>query len=284
MTCFQPEIHLYPKTIKFSEVLRKCKSFFIGETGPIGINSIAVNEKTFKREEKRLKKMWNKVVDSTGVHQNDGYFTAWRNTAKEACLEYFGRDFSYEEWNDYVLAVNVICAEVFKGVIEYSRVSRWSKTGVIWWSLMDMWPMLFNYSVMDYEYNRKLAYYWIRQSQQEFALMGVRKEIDWELSICAANDTLFSQVAEYSITAYDEKGNGRIIATGICEQGPNSSELIQRIAEPKNPELWIIKWNNKGSKYTNHVFTGRAPFETVKLWVKMIGDECFFDDEILEIL
>ena len=74
-------------------------------------------------------------------------------------------------YKDYALAVNIICAEIFKDVIEYSRVNYPKKTGVLWWSLYDMWPMLFNYSVVDCDGQRKLPYYWIRESQQDVALI-----------------------------------------------------------------------------------------------------------------
>ena len=175
------------------------------------------------------------------------------------------------------------CAEIFKDVIEYCRVQRWTKTGVIWWSLCDMWPMLFNYSVMDCELNKKLPYFWIRQSQQEFALMAVRTELNGELSLYAVNDTLNVHKAEYSITAYDEKGNGKLIACGICKQDKNSSSLIQRIAEDENPELWIIKWKENGKEYMNHVFTKNSSYEVMKKWVEIIGKEGNFANEIREL-
>ena len=272
MTHYQPETHLYPNTVHFSEILRKCHSFFIGETGPISVNAITGNEKIWEREKARAERLWDSpVLPGNQSHQNDGYFTVWRNAGKEVCLAYYRRDFTFAEWKDYTLAVNVVCAEVFKDVIEYCRVTRWSKTGVIWWSLMDMWPMLFNYSVIDWEYNRKLPYYWIRQSQQEFALMAVRTETDGELALYAANDTLQVRMAEYTVTAYEENGDCRVIASGICRQKANSADLIQRIAESEAPQLWIMRWKEEDKIYTNHAFTGKASYEVMKKWVEIIS-------------
>ena len=148
---------------------------------------------------------------------------------------------------------------------------------------MDMWPMLFNYSVIDYEFNRKLPYYWIKQSQQDFALMGVRIETDGELAIYAANDTLDTHTATYSVTAYNKDGKSKTIASGICRQAKNSSSLIQRIAESDNPELWIIRWVENGKEFTNHIITKQTDFETTRLWVKIIGEQSGFKDEILEL-
>lgn len=280
---FLPEDHMYPQISLQRKVLRESKSFFIGETGPIGTNAITANGEIFDREKSRAERLWDKPgTGGKWIHQLDGYFVSWRNAGKDACMWRYGRDFSFDEWKDFTLALNVICADVFKDIIEYCRVQRWTKTGVIWWSLMDMWPMLFNYSIMDWEYNRKLPWYWIRQSQQEFALMAVRKETDGELGLYAANDTLKACTAEYSVTAYDTEGNGRVIATGICSQAPNSSELIQRIAE-RGPEMWIIKWNYGGNTCYNHVFTADADFDTTRRWVEILGKECGFYDDILEL-
>ena len=281
---FQPETHLYPEIHRFAQALRSCKSFFIGEVGPLPLNAIAVNERTYARERQRAERLWDAPPKrSTNVHQNDDYFATWRNEGKQACLHYFGQDFRFTQWKDYTLAINLLCAEMFKDVIEYCRVTRWSKTGVIWWSLMDMWPMLFNYSVIDYEYNKKLPYFWIRQSQQNFALMGVRTELDGELALYAANDTRTTRTVQYTVTAYSENGSARIIASGICRQEGNSAALIQRIAESDAPELWVIQWTENGVACFNHVFTQKASFETMREWVKIIGQQQGFAGEILEI-
>ncbi len=281
---FQTERHLYPATINYAKALRDCKSLFIGETGPIGINSITVNDAIYDREKERAERLWNvRGLQNSRGHQCDGYFCEWRAVGEQMCKHCFGRDFSFAEWKDYTLAVNIICAEVFKDVIEYSRVTRWSKTGVLWWSLADMWPMLFNYSVLDSDLHKKLGYHWIRQSQQEFAIMACREEVDGELCIYAANDTLETVEAEYTITAYDENCVAKDIAFGTCKQDKNSTTLIQRVAEGDAPQLWVIKWKKDGNTYMNHVFTKIASYDVMRSWVKIIGEAGEFADEILEL-
>ena len=74
-----------------------------------------------------------------------------------------------------------------------------------------------------------------------------------------------------------------MIASGICKQGRNSASMIQRIAESEQPELWIIHWENDGKQYTNHVLTQKVSFDVMKLWVKIIGEESGFIEEILEL-
>lgn len=279
------EIHLYPNTARAMEKTRECKSIFIGEAGPILINSIAVNARSFEREKARMRRLWNGelIPGECQMHQADSYFVNWRRTGTEVCMARYGRDFAFDEWPDYTIAVNFACAEVFKDMIEYCRVTRWKKSGLLWWSLMDMWPMAFNYSVIDSDFNRKLAWYWIRQSQQAVALMGVRVEMGGELAIYAVNDTLKPAEIAYTVRAVDQAGNTRPIASGWWKQAPNAVQLIHRIAEPDEPQLWLIEWEHNGQCGMNHVFTGATPFPALRTWIGAIGKCGGFDGEILEL-
>ena len=145
----------------------------------------------------------------------------WRLIGKACVSDFFGRDFSLDELEDYALALNLLCAESFKDVIEYSRVVYPKKTGVLWWSLYDMWPMLFNYSVIDWEGNRKLPYYWIRQSQQDVALVAVRENTGEPPALYAVNGTLRNVAISYTVTAYNAEGKAREIACGNTVQAGN---------------------------------------------------------------
>ena len=275
---FAAERHLYVFYNNLSAELRKYKGYFVGEVAPGAIYPPTANDEIFKREEERAKRLWtsDEEVDEQ-FHQADGYFARWRRACRDLCMNEFNEDFTPDEWKDMVMAVNIFSAEGFKEIIEYSRVVFPRKTGVLWWSLIDMWPMLFNQSVIDCDYKRKLPYYWIRQAQQDFVLAGVRKDLDGELSIYAINNTLDIHKAEYTITAYNENGEAKLIASGIAEQKENSSDLIQRIAETQAPQLWIIKWQENGKTYMNHVLTGMADFETMRKWVKIIAREGEFE-------
>lgn len=271
---YPTEMHLYPYTPTFAKSLRECRARFIGETGPITINSIAAADELYEREYPRMKRLWDSPqIASTGAHQDDGYFVGWRIRGKDCCMQAYGRDFTVDEWKEYALAVNLICAEVFKDVLEYSRVVRWEKTGIIWWSLCDMFPMAFNYSVMDYKLRPKLAYHFIEKSQQPFALMAVRTEVGGELALYAANDTLEAKKVSYTVTAYNEACEAAAIASGIITQAKNSASLIQRMAEPDAPELWIIRWQDGGKEYQNHVFTGKVSWDVMRKWARILVRE-----------
>jgi len=282
----QPERHLYPDILRCAEELRSCKGLFLGETGPIQLNAISPNPRMLERERARAERLWDcrEELPWSDHHQNNGYFLAWRLAGKRVCKAFYGRDFAFSEWKDYLLAVNVACAEVFKDLIEYCRASRPSKTGILWWSLYDMWPMLFNYSVIDCDGVRKLPYYWIERSQQDFALMAVRREIGGELSLYAANDTLDTHEVIYSVTAYDEAGSAETVAEGSWVQGANSVGRICNIAEVTKPRLLVLRWEENGRISANHFFTGKTDFESTRTWVEIIQRECGLTDVPSELL
>lgn len=274
---FQCEDHLYPATAQFAEALRSCRSRFVGETGPIMVNAMTDNERIFRMEEKRCRRLWDVPIApeqrTNCCHQSDEYLQSWRQTGKELCEMWFGRDFAVDEWKDYATAINIICGDVFKDVIEYSRTGRWDKTGVIWWSLCDMWPMLFNYSVIDSDFHRKMPYYWIRQSQQFFALMIVRREMQGEIALYTANDTRSRHKGAYRVYIAGEDGSETTIASGRFDEAENSSRMIQRMPEGDRSELWIIEWTEKGQTHFNHFVTGskHVDFETWRGWVNKLN-------------
>ena len=264
-----PEVHLYPKPLDYAKALRSCKSRFIGETGPIGMNPMTDNPRIFEREKERAKRLWDAPrAGGVDAHQADDYFINWRQTGKETCLKYYGRDFSFDEIEDYYTAENVICADVFKEVIEYCRTERPNKTGVIWWSMLDMWPMLFNFSVVDCDFVKKLPYYWIRQSQQSLLLCIVRKELDGDIALYTANNTLSEKKGEYKITAITESGEAREVTSGSYVAEKNASALVGKLPESEKPELLIIEWKDGDGVHYNHFITGKKPynFEAVKMW------------------
>ena len=272
------EDHLYPPTARFATALRACRSRFIGETGPIIIDAMTDNPRIFAREEARARRLWDEYLPANQrhltIHQLDSFFISWRQTGRELCLDWFGRDFTVNEWRDYALAVNTICADVFKDVIEYCRTSRWEKTGVIWWSLLDMWPMLFNYSVVDCDFRPKLPYYWIRQSQQPFALMVVRREIDGAPALYTCNDTSSEVRGSYRVLEMEPDGRLEQIAQGRLDEAANRSRLIQQMPEAEEPRLWLIEWDAGENRGVNHFVTrgGHAPFETWQRWHLLLGE------------
>jgi len=260
-----PEEHLYPDSARFAQALRASRCRFIGETGPILINAMTDNPRIVERELPRARRLWDVPIDparrNLASHQTDDYFMSWRQKGREMVLAAFGRDFTVDEWRDYALAINVVCGGIFKDAIEYFRSGKWARTGVLWWSLIDMWPMMFNYSVVDCDFHKKMPYYWIRQSQQPFCLMAVRREMGGDVALYAANDTRERVRGTYRIDAIAPDGSSRTIALGALDQAPGESQAIQRLPEDGNPALWLIEWTANGRTGSNHFTAGGDPID-----------------------
>ncbi len=272
------EWHLYPNKEDYATALRERSARFLGETGAITFNQMTDDEEIWEREKARAVRLWDVDINKTTLpfcdqHQSDYYFIRWISCGREQVRKLFNRDFTVEEWKPYCMALNTVCARLFKDAIEYTRANRWTKTGILWWSLADMWPMLFNYSMVDSKGNRKLPYYWIRQSQRDFILMAVRQELNEPAVLYASNDTLEEKIGTYRITAYDENGNASLFATGGFQAPANKTTKVAQIVEDGKQQLLLIEWMQDGKPtHCNHFVTGQAPysFETWKIWHEIL--------------
>jgi beta-mannosidase len=180
----------------------------------------------------------------------------------------FAREFSFEPCPEFAAALNIVCAEMFKFAIEWSRSRKWRKTGVLWWSLVDMWPMMFNYSVVDSNFLPKQPCYdWIRQSQQPFCLL-IADPATGDLELFAANDTLRAWRGEYRILSIEAEGKEREISTGAFAVEPNQNQLLRTVPRPAEQAMWIMEWRVDGRRSFNHFVVGRPPygFEVYRDW------------------
>lgn len=272
------EAHVYPSS-SYAVALRANRARFIGETGPITFNPMCDRADLWEREKDRAIRLWDESHKSgkfypCDSHQHDYYFTRWIFCGREICREKYGRDFTPDEWRDYSVAINLVCADIYKDAIEYTRVMRWTKTGVLWWSLADMWPMLFNYSLADCDGRPKLPFYWIRQSQRDLALMAVRKVLGEAATLYAANDTLAVQSGDYCITSYDTSGEATPHSHGKFQADANSATPVAQIPDEAGQHLLIIEWTVDGKTHYNHFVMGEAPiaFDTWKKWNEILKE------------
>jgi beta-mannosidase len=273
-----PEKHLYPGNEKFREAFRDTPAHFVGETGPFFINAMSQTPWIVERELPRARRLWETPIDGRDYtldrHQRDVYFLTWKDASRHRLRHLFGRDFPLEPWEDLALGVNIICAEIFKFAVEYYRSMKWRKTGVLWWSLLDMWPMMFNYSVVDVDFNPKQPCYdWIRLSQQPRCLMVVEQQAGRPV-LYAANDTRQPWHGRCRVVALDERGAETPIHAADFQSEPNRSTKLADLALPDAPRLWLIDWESDAGDSFNHFVAGRPPFsfQTCRDWCCRIED------------
>ncbi len=262
---FTGEDHLYPGDEQYRDAFRNAAAHFIGETGPFFLNAMSQSGEIVARELPRVRRLWDVPIarrDYTlQCHQLDPHFLTWKDASRRRLRHWFGREFDFDPWPEFAEALNIVCAGIFKFAIEWSRSRKWRKTGVLWWSLVDMWPMLFNYSVVDSHYQRKQPCYdWIRQAQQPFCLL-LADPAAGDLELFAANDTLQAWRGEYRVASVDTAGRERELLAGNFEVEPNQNPLLRLAPRPAEQALWIIEWQTDGRRSFNHFVTGEPPYD-----------------------
>lgn len=137
--------------------------------------------------------------------------------------------------------------------------------------MIDGWPQ-FSDAVVSYDFHKKLAYHYIKQSQQN-VMMSFGEPLDWSIRLYCANDTFDEQIVDYE--AYDGVCGdklmcGRVVVPENSTVGVNTLDLSW-----SEKKLIIIKWSANGVKGVNHYIHGSPAFslEQMKEWVKIIAKE-----------
>jgi beta-mannosidase len=174
--------------------------------------------------------------------------------------------------DDFALMSQVVQGEAKKFFIELFRIAKWRRTGILWWNIMDGWPQ-FSDAVVDYYYNRKLAYYYIRNSQQDVCVM-LDEPDSWNQKVVVANDTRQDKVINCEITDID---TGEKVFKGEFTAYADKSTVIGEMPYVRNKQrFFTIKWKGDACGQ-NHYLDGQPPFDgsAYKVWLKKSG---LYDD------
>jgi beta-mannosidase len=160
---------------------------------------------------------------------------------------------------DFVFASQVSQAEAMKYFIERFRTGKegWRRTGIIWWNLMDGWPQLSD-AVVDYYFAKKLAFDFIRRSQQDVCVM-VREPENGVPEIVAANDSRREVSLDYSIV---DVGSGNKVSSGNIRIAANSAVTVEKAAfDPRVQGFQLIRWRSGEVAGSNHFLSGKPPYK-----------------------
>ena len=157
---------------------------------------------------------------------------------------------------DFARASQISQAEAKKYFIERFRVTKWRRTGIIWWNLIDGWPQISD-AVVDYTLCKKLAYHYIKRSQQPLCLI-FDEPTNGVLPLHAVSDLQEDVRVNYRVTDLTE---GKVVAEGEAFSRANSSDLLwnKPMAEDEQ-HFYFIEWSYTdaaGNKITgkNHYMT-----------------------------
>ena len=176
-----------------------------------------------------------------------------------------------EHAEDLVLASQISQAEAKKYFIESTRLKKWRRTGVIWWNLLDGWPQISD-AVVDYYFEKKLAYTYIKRVQEPVCLM-LDEANDWKHRVVLANDTRGSEKVSYQIDKVGADGRREAVYTGSCVVSPGENRELPPIScIPGEKALYLLRWQCGGRRFKNHYLSGYPPFELAccKSWLQWI--------------
>ncbi len=157
---------------------------------------------------------------------------------------------------EFALLSQICQAEAKKFFIETARMNRPQQSGILWWNLLDCWPQ-FSDAVVDYYFNKKLAYFYIKRVQQPTCLM-ISEPCGWNHKVLLDNASALVAKGHWRVRTCC----GQILAEGEFQAEPNTlievASLRISLAEQK---LLLLDWkDNRSARGVNHYWVGSPPF------------------------
>jgi beta-mannosidase len=158
--------------------------------------------------------------------------------------------------DDFALMSQISQAEAKKYFIERFRITRGRRNGIIWWNLVDGWPQISD-AIVDYNYCKKLAYHYIKRSQQPVVLAFDEPETDTAMTLYGINDTTKDVTVSYRVRNITD---GTVVAKASSTlTAEKSSRLLTVDIEKDEKKFYVMEW-----EYTDGecVTRGRNHFHT----------------------
>lgn len=247
-----PEAHLWgPRDYYKGNFYVTSKAHFVSETGyhgcpsPESVKKFITPENVWPCLDNRE---WN--LHSTDQKDSDARVMLMVNQIKVM----FG--YMPESLEEFSLLSQISQAEAKKFFVERLRINRPYATGVIWWNLLDGWPQMSD-AVVDYYYDKKLAYYYLRNIENPVC-MFVSETENGKKKLVASNNTLKSCAIEYRL--YDAMTDETLLS-GKINPGVNANALCGEFPDDgQTQRLLVAEWHGT-SEGANHYLCGKAPYD-----------------------
>jgi beta-mannosidase len=178
--------------------------------------------------------------------------------------EMFGR--TPDGLEDFAWQSQCVQAEANKFFIELFRGSKWRRTGLIWWNLIDGWPQ-FSDAVVDYYFEKKVAFEFIRRAQQPVIVM-LREAKGGTQDLVACNDTPAPVTLDYLVR---ELGADKPLSEGRVNAAADAVTLLEALPNVRGRQRFlIIDWESPDGRGRNHYLAGNPPFSAAEYrhWIE----------------
>jgi len=255
---FLSENHLWgPRDYFKSDFFKNSMSIFVSEIGYHGCPGVPSIKKFIPEDEIwpwQNNKYW--IAHSTSPEIVPGAIERIDLMARQV-RELFGIEPDTLEL--FAAASQISQAEALKFFIEMFRLSRAKRSGIIWWNLIDGWPQ-FSDAVVDYYYEKKLAYSFIKNSQQP-VLLSFDEPMNWRIQLKAVNDLRAEVAVSYRVELF-ESGKAREICSGEEILPPDSvTGLVSLPYSHGENKYYMIQWEYNGKSCCNHYVSGHPPID-----------------------
>lgn len=261
-----PEHHLWgPRDYYKSDFFTRSKAYFVSEIGYHGCPSKKSIEKFIDPEyvwPYQNNKQWN-------LHSTDQFDRSHRTMLMhDQVKQMFGE--VPTDMDDYCLASQISQAEAKKYFIERTRTKMNTMGGVIWWNLIDGWPQMSD-AVVDYYYEKKLAYDYIKRSSKDF-IVALDEMDNWGHDVVCCNSTL--KAKEGKCTVYDIDTNEVVFEKNFTAASNSNTKLGKIRTMYSEKRMFIIKWQIDGKTDFNTYLCGYPVFSfgTYKKWLNKISE------------
>ena len=174
-----------------------------------------------------------------------------------------------DKLDDLILASQATHAEALKFWIDSWRIKKGDRTGILFWSFMDGWPLI-SFGVVDYYDRKKLAYDYVQESQRDVQVICGEAE-GGRHPVVVVNDTLAPVQGHVTVRRAGE-------TVPVLEKdfavGANGKETIGSIPQPEKPEMWQMEWKlQDGHQFKGHYLStkGTVPLKDYLAWMKLLG-------------
>ncbi|MCE5347902.1 MAG: glycoside hydrolase family 2 [Bacteroidales bacterium] len=267
-----PEVHLWgPRGYYKAPFYTNVNAHFVSEIGYHGCPNRNSLEKMFDTEYVypwTTEFKWNDEWETKSVRSlPNSTLTFGRNDLMiNQVKALFGE--CPKDLDRFIFASQTIQAEAMKFFIEFWRMSKFQKTGIIWWNLRDGWPIISD-AVVDYYNSKKLAYYYIRQVQHNSCVMIGESE-NGKHPVVAVNDTREEKAGTVTVKDSD---TGETLFSSSFTIPANGKTVVGYIPASGKQSMWIINYSIGREKYSNHYLNGEAPFklDDYQRWYKKMN-------------
>ena len=253
---YLPEQHLWgPRDYYKGDYYRNAFAHFASETGYHGCPSVESIKKFITPEGLWPYKdngEWLLHASSPTMKKDETYAYRIELMANQIKV-LFGE--VPDNLEDFACMSQISQAEAKKYFIERFRIGKWRRTGIIWWNVIDGCPQ-FSDAVVDYYYNKKMAYYYIKRSQARTALI-FDEPAGHNVQLYGVNDYGIDKDIKFKVT---DVITDRIIYEGETSLPADSSVVIASVDASEHHAFFLLEWTCHGKKFKNHYVLWNPPF------------------------